>query len=107
MFCDEIYTKIHLKRHLNMIWKVHYRIFLGYTKISIIFGVCIKYPISFGGTPSDQIFFGGTEQMLGPSLCIPKNSEYPPPPGHMGFLGFSTRSHTNRSVQPQKMARGF
>ena len=29
VFCDEIYTITHLKRHLNMILKVHYRIFLG------------------------------------------------------------------------------
>ena len=28
VFCDEIYTNTHLKRHLNMIWKVHYRIFI-------------------------------------------------------------------------------
>ena len=37
MFCDEIYTNTHLKRHLNMIWKVHYRIILGYYKISNVF----------------------------------------------------------------------
>ena len=34
-------------------------------------------PDIFGDDLSNQVFFEGTEQMLGPSLCSRKKSEYP------------------------------
>ena len=49
---------------------------------TLIFWVCLKSLIFFfwgGGDMSDQVF-GGTEQILGPSLCSRKKSEYHPPP---------------------------
>ena len=59
---------------LNMIWKVHYRIFLGYTKISNIVLGMHKISDIFGvPLQTRYIFFGGgggTEQMLGLSLCV-------------------------------------
>ena len=57
-------------------------------KFQIFFGVCIKYPIFFWGTPSDQIFFEGTEQILGPSLCVKKNSASPT----LGFIPYDFQS---------------
>ena len=44
-------------------------------------GGVLEMPDIFWGGPSDQIFFGGTEQMLGPSLYAYKQMfRVSPPP---------------------------
>ena len=50
-------------------------IFLGFSKISSTFGSMLEIPDIFWGDLSDPVFLGGTEQMLGPNLCIRKKSE--------------------------------
>ena len=50
-------------------------------------GVCMKYMVFWGVPCQNRYFFylfsffflegEGTEQMLGPSLCVEENSEYP------------------------------
>ena len=49
-----------------------------FAKTSSIFGVCLKSLIFLWGNLSGQVFLGSTEQMLGPSLCSRKKSEYSP-----------------------------
>ena len=45
----------------------------------------MKYQIFFGGNPSDQVVLGGTEQILGPSLCVAEKIRVPPWGLHMKF----------------------
>ena len=73
MFYDEIYTNTHFKRHQRSFGRHYYRyIVVDYAKIPSIFGGMHETPIFCFGTPSDQIFLGGIEQM--PSLyCVEEN----------------------------------
>ena len=62
-------------------------IILGFTKTKY-FGVCLKSMIFLGG--GGQLVmpgsFGGTELMLGPSLCSRKNQSTQPQPRIVGRL---------------------
>ena len=60
-----------------MIWKVHYRICLGYTKISNIFLGMHKMSDIFGGTPSDQTFFRYRADAGAEPMCPEKNQSTP------------------------------
>ena len=84
MFCDEIYTYSHLKRHLNMIWKIHYRICLGYTKISNKFLGMHKISDFFsfflggGGVPLQTRLFFGYRADAGAEPMCPEKFKVPP-----------------------------
>ena len=97
--------------------------FLGFAKTSSILGVCLISLAFFfffffffffwgggGGNLSGQVFLGGTEQMLGPSLCSRKSHSTPPPPWNMSrvmrkpvFKAFEQIQH-NRAVEPRTIS---
>ena len=84
VFCYEIYANAHQSHLLlNMMVKVHNRnIFLGFAKISSIFGVCSKYLMFFWGVACQTRYFWGYRANAGPSLCSRKVRI--PPLGYQG-----------------------
>ena len=64
------HNNIHLKWYLNMIWKVYFKIFLDYAKISNSFLGMHKKTSNFLGYPFRSDNFCGAELNLEPSICV-------------------------------------